>query len=230
MSSRNISSSPAPSADRSSVRATPAARATWPTRSASASVRTAPSGDIVVAIPAASSDAGEGRPATALRTTVPAALQQLGLGALGDDAAVADEHEVVGDDLDLVQQVRGQQDGPALVGVRPEQVAHPADAGRVEPVGRLVEDQHLGLADQRGGDAEPLAHAERVVADPATGLVLGEADPVEHLLDAELGQAHRALGDREDLPAGAAGVLGRGVEQDADLEARGWAGRRTGDR
>ena len=68
-------------------------------------------------------------------------------------------------------------------------------------------------------DAEPLAHAERVVAHPAVGLLLGEADPVQHLLDPERGQAHGALGDGEDLPPGAAGVLGRGVEQDADLEA-----------
>ena len=128
-------------------------------------------------------------------------------------------HQVVGDDLDLVQQVRRQQDGAALVGVRPEQVAHPADAGRVEPVGRLVEDEHLGLADQCGRDAEPLAHAERVVAHPAAGLVVGQADPVEHLLDPVLGQAHGALRDGEDLPSGATGVLRRGVQQHADLVA-----------
>ena len=108
---------------------------------------------------------------SAARTKVPAACQQLGLGALGDDPAVADHDQVVGDDLDLVQQVRGEQHGAALVGVAAEQVAHPADAGRVEAVGRLVEDQHLGVADQGGRDAEPLAHAERVVADPALGLV-----------------------------------------------------------
>ena len=31
--------------------------------------------------------------------------EQVGLGALGDDPAVADHHEVVGDHLDLVEQV-----------------------------------------------------------------------------------------------------------------------------
>ena len=41
-------------------------------------------------------------------------------------------------------------------------VADLADAGRVEPVGRLVEDQQLGLLQQRRGDREPLLHAERV--------------------------------------------------------------------
>ncbi len=96
--------------------------------------------------------------------------EQLGLGALGDDAAVADDDEVVGDDLDLVEQVRGEQHGGAAVGVVAQQVPHPPDAGRVEPVGRLVEDEHLGLADQGCGDPEALAHPEGVVADPAVGL------------------------------------------------------------
>ena len=72
---------------------------------------------------------------------------------------------------------------PPLVGVVAEQVPHPADAGRVEPVGRLVEDQHRRVADQGGGDAEALAHPERVVAHPPVGLGLGEADQVEHLVD-----------------------------------------------
>ena len=84
---------------------------------------------------------------------------------------VADDDEVVGDDLDLVQQVRGQQDGAAAVGVVAEQVAHPPDAGRVEAVGRLVEDEDLGVAEQRVGDAQPLPHAEGVVAEPAVGLL-----------------------------------------------------------
>ena len=48
--------------------------------------------------------------------------QQVGLGAGGDDAAVADDDQVVGDDLDLVQQVRGQQHGGAAVGVAAQQV------------------------------------------------------------------------------------------------------------
>ena len=46
-----------------------------------------------------------------------------------------------------------------------------ADAGRVEAVGRLVEDQQLGVLEQGGRDRQPLLHAERVglvaVAGPA---------------------------------------------------------------
>ena len=155
-----------------------------------------------------------------MRTSGAGGRQQLGLGALGDDPALADHDEVVGDDLDLVQQVRGEQHGAAPVGVAAEQVAHPADAGRVEPVGRLVEDQHLGVAEQRGGDAEPLAHAERVVAAPG-----GRPRSAVRLTRSSISSTRRAgspmvrCGDREDLAAGAAGVLRGGVEQDADLEA-----------
>jgi len=116
-----------------------------------------------------------------------------------------------------VQEVRGQQHGAALVGVAPQQVAHPADAGRVQTVGRLVEDQHPRVAEQRGGDAEALAHAERIVAHAALGLGRGQADQLEHLVDALAGQAHGVGGDAEDLAAGAARVLRGGIEEYADL-------------
>ena len=70
--------------------------------------------------------------------------EQLGLAALGDDPAVADDDEVVGDRLDLAQQVGGEQDRAAAVGEVAQQPAHPGDALGVEPVRRLVEDQHRG--------------------------------------------------------------------------------------
>jgi hypothetical protein len=104
-----------------------------------------------------------------------------------------------------------------VVGVVAEQVPHPADAGRVEPVGRLVQDEHRGVADQRGCDAETLAHPERVVAHPSVGLGPGEADQVEHLGDPGGRDVHDLLRDGQDLAAGAAGVLGGGVEHHADL-------------
>src|SRR6476469_9255861 len=107
--------------------------------------------------------------------------EQLVLGALGDDLAVPDDDDLVGDALDLVEQVRGQQHRAALVGVAAEQVAHPTDTGRVEAVGRLVEDEHLGVAEEGVGDAEALAHAEGVVAHPPVRLLLGEADELDHL-------------------------------------------------
>ncbi len=157
VSSRNMSSRPAPSAVRSSTSGTPAARATLPTCSGSASVRR-PSPERVNVDAGAGQGAGEVGLAGCADVGA-GGLQELGLAALGDDPAVADHDQVVGDHLDLVQQVRREQHGAALVGVVAEEVAHPADAGRVEAVGRLVEDQDLRLADQRGGDPEALPHA-----------------------------------------------------------------------
>jgi hypothetical protein len=66
-----------------------------------------------------------------------------------------------------VEEVGGEQHGAAAGGVVAEHHAHPVDAGGVEAVGRLVEDEDARLAEQRVRDAEPLPHAERVVADPS---------------------------------------------------------------
>ena len=145
--------------------------------------------------------------------------EQVGLAAVGHDHAAADDHQVVGDDLDLVQQVRGQQDGAAALGEALEQPAHPVDAGRVESVGGLVQDQHLRVTEQCVRDAEPLPHAEGVVADPAVALAAGQADDLEHLVDPATGQPHHGGAEAKDLAAGPAGVLRRGVQQDADVPA-----------
>ena len=65
----------------------------------------------------------------------------------------------VADPLDLVEQVRGEQHRAALGDEAADHGAELVDAGRVEAVGGLVEDQQLGVGEQRAGDAEPLAHA-----------------------------------------------------------------------
>ena len=88
-----------------------------------------------------------------------------------------------------------------------------------KPVGGLVEDEHLGVTEQGVGDAEALPHAQGVVAHSAAGFTIGEADQLEHLLDPRSRAGPSSCGaTREDLAAGAAGVLGGGVEQHADVE------------
>ena len=143
--------------------------------------------------------------------------EQLPLRPLGDDPPTADHDELVGDDLDLAEQVGREEHRAALVGEMAQQAAHPVDALGVEAVGRLVEDEDLGVAHERTGQPEPLTHAERVVAHAAAGLVVGEADEAEHLLDPALGHPHLQRGETEHLAAGPARVLGRGVEHDADV-------------
>ena len=145
--------------------------------------------------------------------------QQLGARALRLDPPVADDHDPVGDGLDLGQQVRGEQHGAAAVGEAPQQPAHPAHALGIEAVGGLVEDQDLRVAEQRVGEAEALAHAERVLADAPAGRRLVEADELEQLVDALHRHAHGPGGDGERLAAAAAGVLRRRVEQDPDAAA-----------
>ena len=133
--SRNISSRPRLSAPRSSVRTIWWATATRPTAIGSASTCRPPVGRALrddrlrgerghegVVVGRAGERAGAG--------------EQLVLGALGDDLAVADDDDLVGDALDLVEQVRAEQHRAALVGVAAQQVAHPADAGRARPSSR----------------------------------------------------------------------------------------------
>ena len=149
----------------------------------------------------------------------PGLRQQLGAGALRLDPAAADDHHPVGDGLDLGQQVRGQQHRAPAVGEAAQQSAHPAHALRIEAVGGLVEDQHLRVAEQRVGEPEALAHAERVLADPPSRSRLVETDEFQQRVDALHRHAHHLGGHGERLAAAAAGVLRRRVEQDPDAPA-----------
>ena len=150
VSSRNISSSPAPSAARSSVRARPAASATSPTWSGVASVCTLPSAWAVTA------EAGalhRQRPSAAVsraRATVPAEASRSALVPWATIRPLPMTTRSSAMTSISCSRCEREQDGAAAVGEAAQQVAHPADAGRVEPVGRLVEDQHVRVAEQGG--------------------------------------------------------------------------------
>ena len=101
-----------------------------------------------------------------------------------------------------------------------DQVAELEDAGRVEPVHRLVEDQQLGVGEQAARDAEALAHAERVGLDLLVG-ARGEADAGERAVDAVVRGA--VAGGRVDvqvLAAGQVGVEARLLDDRADAGER----------
>ena len=66
--------------------------------------------------------------------------------------------------LDLAHQVAGEHDRALALAERTDEPAHVGHPGGVEAVGGLVEDQQLGVLEQRGGDAEALLHAQRVGA------------------------------------------------------------------
>ena len=92
---------------------------------------------------------------------------------------VRDDHGVVDGLGHLGQQVRRHQDGAPLAGQVAHEVAQPGDALGVESVGGLVEDQDVGVADQRAGQFQPLPHAHGEPADLAPG-VGGQPDQVQH--------------------------------------------------
>ena len=79
--------------------------------------------------------------------------------ARGAHPARVEHHDLVGQLGGLLGAVGGEQDRRALVAQLADQVAH-RDAGlRVQPGGRLVEQEDLRAADQRGGQGQALALA-----------------------------------------------------------------------
>ena len=133
--------------------------------------------------------------------------QELGDRSLPDDLAAVDDGDGVAGALHLVEEVRGQDDGAALGDEREDHVAHLEHAAGVEAVHRLVEDQQLRVAEQAGGDAEPLAHAHGVLRHLVVGPVQ-DADPLERRVDAAPSPPARA--PRRGSAGSAARSGGRG--------------------
>ena len=79
-----------------------------------------------------------------------------------------------------------------------DELADLVDAGGVEAVGGLVQEQQPRAAHERGGDSQTLLHAEREVPDELPlGLRVVQADDREGLVDAALGQAAQPSHDLE---------------------------------
>ena len=94
--------------------------------------------------------------------------------------APVDDRDVVRDLLDLVEEVRREEDGHAVLDEPADHLAELVNPGRVEPVRGLVQDQELGIGKQARGRREPLAHAEGVALHAIVRPV-GQSDAVEHL-------------------------------------------------
>ena len=67
-------------------------------------------------------------------------------------------------------------------GERGQHAFEPVDRGKIEMVGRLVEQQDVGIADQRAGQRRPPALAARERAEPPRAV---EADLRQHGVDAD---------------------------------------------
>jgi hypothetical protein len=143
------------------------------------------------------------------------ALERVG-GALDHDPALVDDGEARGQPVGLLQVVRGEQDGQALLTGEPADLLPHGGAGlRVETGGRLVQEQHLRAVDQADGHVQPALHAPGVGLDLALRGVR-QVEAVEQLVGApvQLRAAHavEAALEQQVLPAGGhrvgAGALG----------------------
>jgi hypothetical protein len=144
---------------------------------------------------------------------------QLGHGRVGDYLAAARHHEVIGGVLQFAHQVAGHQNRPALGRQRLQEPAHPHDALGVHAVEGLIEHQHRRVAEHRRGDAEPLAHAQRVPARLAPRH-RREAGLLEYLVGPPRTQA-LGVSEPHQVVAGGAARLERGrVQQRADVAER----------
>ena len=104
--------------------------------------------------------------------------------ALGDDPPVVDDPDAVGEHVGLLEVLRREEDGDALLAREPLDLGpERAAALRVEARRRLVEEQHARLVHEREREVEAALHAARVAADLAVRGV-GEADAREQLVAA----------------------------------------------
>jgi hypothetical protein len=153
-----------------------------------------------------------------------------------------DDGQPVGEALGLVHEVGGQQDGGALGGEAAQALPDQVAGLGVEAGGGLVEDQQLGLVDQRPGQGEAALHAagERLDAgvflalEAGEGEQLGDARADLALADAEVAGEHEQvlgagevrveaveLGHHADPGAGLAGLLGHRQAAQADAAGAG---------
>src|SRR5207247_4762857 len=117
-----------------------------------------------------------------------------------DNTATIDDGQVRGEPVRLLEVVRRQKDRHRLfprepLDLRPERCPHL----RIEPGGRLVEEQDLRPVQQAHGDVEPPLHSSGVRPDRTVG-GLAEAEALEQLVGAlaELAASDAIEGALED--------------------------------
>ncbi len=104
---------------------------------------------------------------------------------LRDDEAVVDHDDTFGEPIGLVEVLRGEQHGGAVVFELVDELPHGQPAARVEPGGGFVEEEHGRPGDQAHRDVEPATHATRVALhDPVGGV--DEIEALEQFRGTEL--------------------------------------------
>ncbi|CAO0834692.1 hypothetical protein SMICM17S_00395 [Streptomyces microflavus] len=138
-------------------------------------------------------------------------------GALGDDPARVDDRDVVGECLGLVHEVGGQHHGDPVSAQLAHQVPGGAAGLRVQPGGRLVQEDQLGPADDREGQGEALlAAGEPAVGGAAAGAEAEAFDQGVHVQRVGVELRHVA----EHLVGPGAGVDATRLEHHPDAGAQ----------
>jgi hypothetical protein len=84
---------------------------------------------------------------------------QFGRRGVRHEFAVAHDNQVIGQVGQLIEVTAGDEDGPAFTGQILDQAAGPVDPIGVQTGQRFVQQDGVRIAEQSGGDAEPLIHA-----------------------------------------------------------------------
>ena len=122
----------------------------------------------------------------------------------GGGVPPGDDHlDLLGDPLDLLEDVRAEQDGPALLAHAADELHQVEPLAGVHAVERLVEEEHLRVVDERGRHLDPLPHALGVRLDPAVRRA-GHLDELDGPVGGpgRVGQAVQPGGGEHELPAG----------------------------
>ena len=90
-----------------------------------------------------------------------AKCEHVGQAAVSDEAALGENRDAVAQRLGVAQDVRAEEDRAAAIAQIENQRSHVAATERIEAGHRLVEDDELGIVDERLGDAHALKHALR---------------------------------------------------------------------
>jgi hypothetical protein len=115
-----------------------------------------------------------------------------------------------------VEVLRGEQHRGAGRDERAHRVPDLGAAARIQPGGRLVEEEHRGRQDHAHGEVEPPAHAAGVLADrPGAGV--GEVEAIQQLVGAPAGGPRRQVeqpAEHHQVAAAVEDLVDRGVLAD----------------
>ena len=155
------------------------------------------------------------------------AAQELAQLAADDRLPLTEHRHAIADRLDVGEDVSRKEDRPPLAAIVEDEIADLFSTDRVEPAHRLVEDQKLGIGDERSGETGALEHAFREPAGLAicrvrdagalerrerAGAEIGAAEAREraaHLDELSRGDVRvdvRVLGEKADSRARAGGA------------------------